>query len=252
MSDVVDIWHGLVPADQGAADFFRQFLSDDELARADRFRFPDLRCKFAQRRGILRFVLSRYLKLPPAELRFEMNSYGKPFLTPAVNQTGIQFSLSHSQDRMVIAVTRGSLLGIDIEVVRDGIDNLGLAESFFAAEDVQCIRSKANVDSQRRAFFDIWTGKEAYIKALGAGLSIPLDQFSIDMELEKPRLRYARHRCEGSSQLPNLMDWYFEQLGLDDNESACLAVIGAVPSISVQNFEGLDLDWSSGSAKLRS
>lgn len=251
MSESVDIWHGSVPADQGSASFFRQYLSDDELARADRFRFPDLRLKFAQRRGILRFVLAQYLGLPPADIRFETNSFGKPFLGAEFKQSNIQFSLSHSQDRMVIAINRGCHLGIDVEVIRDGIDNIGLAESFFATEDVHCIRSKTGTDLQQRAFFDIWTGKEAYIKALGAGLSIPLDQFSIDMELERPRLRYARHRSESYPEVLDTAHWHFERLCLDGGESACLAVIGQAAPLAVYNFEALAIDSASTYAKLK-
>ncbi len=225
-TETIDIWHGSIPANAAHAMRYRQILSEDELARADRFRFPELQQKFAQRRGVLRVVLAGYLQTSPETIRFRTNAHGKPFLCEQCNDIGLQFSLSHSKDRMLIAVTRDRNVGIDVEVIRQEIDDVGLAKSFFAPEDVNFIISQSELIRRRRCFFEVWTGKEAYVKAIGEGLSIPLDQFSIDLDSNPPLLRYANHQ----SQLPNVRcsDWMFAKLNLQPEETACLAYTGSL------------------------
>lgn len=223
--NLIDIWHGDVVANSKDALHMRSLLTNDELDRADRYRFEGLQQLFVQRRGILRIVLGEYLQLPPAAIRFRMNAYGKPFLCEQCNAIGLQFSVSHSKDRLLIAVTLGSQIGVDIEVIRQDLDFIGLAKSFFAQEDIADILSQNDEAGGRKRFFEIWTGKEAYVKAIGEGLSIPLDEFSIDMLPAQPILRYAKHK----SQLDGVdyCNWNFEKLQLNKTESACIAYHGA-------------------------
>lgn len=153
-------------------------LSADELNRAARFRFERDRHRFTAARLFLRSTLASYLQISPREVRFGYSEFGKPFLDEACNQDKLTFNLSHSHELAVLAVARRREIGIDVEHRRPGFSNDTLAEHFFSDDEVREIRSLP-AQLQERAFFACWTRKEAYIKARGQGLSIPLDQFVV-------------------------------------------------------------------------
>lgn len=163
-----------LPAERVAA--LRATLSDDERRRADRFLIPGVGARFTAGRGQLRAVLARYLGARPEELRFAYGPQGKPSL----GGTELRFNLSHSAARGVLAVTRGAELGIDVERVRPEVEYEGLARRFFSPGEAEALRTVAP-ELRAAAFFAAWTRKEAFIKAKGGGLSIPLDRFQVTL-----------------------------------------------------------------------
>lgn len=182
--DDVHVWRVTLDRPQSSVREFFYTLAPDERERAGRFYFQKDRDHFIVARAILRAILGRYLGLEAAEVRFEYSSYGKPFVTNKGCED-IRFNLSHSHGLALVAVTRGCELGIDVEGIRaEGID-FRLAEQFFSAAEVAALRSLP-ASRQVEAFFNCWTRKEAYIKARGEGLSMPLDRFEVSITPGEP------------------------------------------------------------------
>ena len=165
-----------VPADRVSA--LRALLNAGELARADRFLQPHHRIHSAVARGCLRSLLGCYLRVAPQSIEFQFNSHGKPSLSGGHEHSGLRFNLSHSHGLALLAFARGRDLGVDIEKVRPERPAEPLAERFFAPAEAARLRSLPSAQKPQ-AFFECWTRKEAYIKARGQGLSLPLDSFQV-------------------------------------------------------------------------
>jgi 4'-phosphopantetheinyl transferase len=154
-------------------------LSPDEHERASRFHFQEDRDRFIAARGSLRMILSGYVGLEPGEIRFRYSPYGKPGLE------GLQFNLSHAHLLGLVAVARGRAVGVDIEYHRPALAVEQIARRFFSTGEADALLSLPD-EQQPQAFLSCWTRKEAYIKARGEGLSIPLDQFDVSLAPDEP------------------------------------------------------------------
>jgi 4'-phosphopantetheinyl transferase len=163
---------------------FDTVLSPAERHRARQFRFEDDRRRYTAAHVALRRILADYLGATPASIHFSTTNYGKPEL---VNGSGLRFNLSHSGDWAVVAVTWRQQVGVDMEQHRDDLECMELARRFFSKQEIYELEHVC--DSERaRAFFDCWTRKEAYVKAIGHGLSHPLETFSVPLraDLDEP------------------------------------------------------------------
>lgn len=203
---------------QRREDQFVLTLSSDDLERARRFRLPHDRQRFILRRGLLRVILGGYLEVQPASLRFDYSAYGKPVLYAEHRHSLLHFNLSHSHQMALIAVVSDGCVGIDIERVHSDFDHQRIAEQFFSPEEQNQLRS---LDAAERplAFFMCWTRKEAYIKALGMGLSLPLDQFDVSLRPDQPaRILAARNG------LPGAEEWRLYHLEPAGNYTAALCL----------------------------
>ncbi|WP_339028195.1 4'-phosphopantetheinyl transferase superfamily protein [Bradyrhizobium symbiodeficiens] len=187
------------PADVSAAVW--QLLSRDEQRRAERFRYPQHRQQYVLTRAGLRRLLAERLHLPARAIEFVENSYGKPRLSPAHAPATLEFNLSHSENLAVYAFTRRHAVGVDIERIRQIPDAGDLAERFFSPSEIESIRSLP-IEQRSLAFLTCWTRKEAFIKALGLGLSYPLDAFDVTIE---PHIPARITRIEG--RVSELAHW---------------------------------------------
>ncbi len=178
--DGVHIWIAALDSCEPQLDLFWRTLNDDERRKASRFRSETHARRFVSSHGILRHILSRYLKLDPESIDFQTNAQGKPFLTAESARTGLQFSLSHSENIAACAVTTSSSIGLDIEIVRELPEMRSIAATHFSQEE-QAALAGAIEQEKNRQFARCWTRKEAYVKAIGAGLSVPLTSFSASM-----------------------------------------------------------------------
>jgi 4'-phosphopantetheinyl transferase len=166
--------HAITDDEHGAS---LEVLSADERARASRFVFaPDARA-FVAAHALVRRALSLYVDVAPPRWVLTQNSYGKPRLFDTPDGESLQFNLSHTRGLVACAVARRSELGIDVEPIQTRVAPLELAQRFFSPAEVAELRACVDQDRQIR-FVEIWTLKEAFIKALGLGLSHPLDSFS--------------------------------------------------------------------------
>ena len=184
----VEVWAAFVGelAEAEAALQFEQVLSAPERARHGRFVFEKDRRRYLLTRSLVRYVLSRYVPLPPAAWRFEDTAFGRPVAVnahPAAQ--GLTFNVSHSDRVVLLAVARGREVGIDVEDLQR-LPPLEIADRFFAPDEVRQLRALPAALQPRR-FLDVWTLKESYIKARGQGLSLPLERFAFDLEAG-PRL----------------------------------------------------------------
>ncbi len=171
LSESVHVWSDWV--DDRAE--LRELLDDGERARARRFRFERDRVRFVARRVLLRKVLAEYLGVAPAMLRFRTSPFGRPELEPAC---GITFSTSHSDGLAIVAVASERLVGVDLERVRPITDALDLAQRFFSRREHQHLLSIPET-ARSDEFLKLWTRKESYVKAVGAGMSMPFDDFDV-------------------------------------------------------------------------
>ena len=168
--------------------YLQNLLSIDELNRAKRFVFEKDQASFIVARGLLRKILGQYANSPPDVLKFSYNIYGKPFLTQNGTQSVFDFNISHSHNVALLGITRKSQIGVDVEKLNPDIAIPQIAESYFSKKEASLFRSLPK-NKKVEGFFKCWTCKEAYIKAKGKGLSIPLDGFHVDFNSPgQPRL----------------------------------------------------------------
>ena len=164
-----------IPPDR--IDSLERQLSDDEIRRADRFRSAEDRNKFVAARGGLREVLAGAIHRDAGGLVFGYGPHGKPFL-PGHD---VCFNLAHAGDLAMVAMSIDREVGVDIERSRRGLNPMLLAERVFSARERRRLESLP--ETLRDAYFlRIWTLKEAYVKAIGAGLSHPLSGLDIDID----------------------------------------------------------------------
>ncbi len=181
----IHVWRVSLAQTESCLQCLQQTLSTDERTKADRFRFPKDRSQFIVSRGALRAILSRYLNISSHLLRFDYNPYGKPSLIVAQGGNTLRFNLSHSRGMALIAITKHRDIGVDIEGINPNFPYLEIAEKFFSPLENSVLRSLPE-HLQATAFFTCWTRKEAYIKAVGKGLSIPLNQFDVSLAPGEP------------------------------------------------------------------
>ncbi|AYG69903.1 MULTISPECIES: 4'-phosphopantetheinyl transferase superfamily protein [unclassified Rhizobium] len=206
--DVIDVWSWRLdapPTDLGAST---TLLSLDERARADRFIHDHHRLRFVAARSGMRLILGRYLGLPPQAIRFNYGDHGKPSVS-AGGAASIRFNLSHSADLAVLAVSDRYELGVDIEEIRFLKEDV--AKRFFSRREYGTLRSLP-AECYLDGFYRCWTRKEAFIKAHGAGLSLPLDSFDVTFDWSsEPRLE----RLEGEPDAPE--NWIVLELATPIN-----------------------------------
>lgn len=176
----VQLWrldlHSLAPAEAR----WRPLLSAEELARADRFHFEKDRRNYSATRALLRILLGKYLNCGPERVALIYGERGKPSLDSPRAETPLHFNVSHSGTKALLAFALGRDVGVDVEQVRTNVDHEALARRFFSPGEQKAL---AAMPSSERcvAFFRCWTRKEAYIKAHGSGLSLPLDGFDVSL-----------------------------------------------------------------------
>lgn len=195
----VHIWRAQLELPLSQVQELRGILTEDELDRANRFSFAIDRQRFIAARGTLRSILSRYLTISPGHLHFHYNQYGKPYLAPDCSADLLNFSLSHSGSMALYAITRTMGIGVDIERVRSDFEYEEIAERFFSANEAAILRT-IPAEKKLDAFYHCWTRKEAYIKAHGKGLSLPLDSFEVSFApWEPPVLLATKDESQESS-----------------------------------------------------
>jgi len=173
----VHVWRISLEQRSDVLDRFRSILEADELERASRFHFEKHRRHFVVGRGFLREVVARYLQIKPEALRFVYGAYGKPALA---GEESLRFNMSHSHEVALVAVARDVELGVDVEHVRADFATGDIARRFFSRVEVEAFDGLPQ-EEQVAAFFRCWTRKEAYIKAIGKGLSQALDAFDVTL-----------------------------------------------------------------------
>ena len=231
-ADEVHVW--LATLDDYAPDSLKPLLAADELARAARFHFDKDRNHYTVARGWLRKLLAAYLVYEPAELRFAYAEKGKPALD-GIHHASLNFNLAHSHGMAIYAFTRGREVGIDLEFIREDLADEKIAERFFSQNEIDAFTSLPAVQ-RKQAFFDCWTRKEAYIKARGEGLSLPLDEFDVSLGPGEVAALLRNHKD------PNeITRWSMQALDVPAGFVAALVASGhdwKVRAFTVDQFPG--------------
>jgi 4'-phosphopantetheinyl transferase len=211
----VDVWRADLELAPPELDRLQETLSADELDRATRFYFPKDQKHFIAARGILRDILSRYLGRSPTALHFFYAFLGKPSLASDCAAESFRFNLSHSGSTALYAVARQREVGIDLERIEPRLVEDDIAERFFSPNEVTKLRSLP-ASARSQAFFNCWTRKEAYVKARGAGLQIPLESFDVSLAPDEQ----VAFLSEGE------VGWSLRALRLDPDYAAAIAAEG--------------------------
>lgn len=205
-------------------------LSIEEQERAFKFRFEKDRKRWTVSRVAMRKILSRYLAISAHEIKFDYTSFGKPYFTGSK----IIFNLTHSGDKALLAVSLISDVGIDIEMKKD-IDFKRLIPRFFSEAEATAVM-QSNDLQMSSSFYRVWTRKEAFIKAVGGGLSMPLKEFTVSTQMNNPvwieRIDWAPQQTA---------DWTLITLNRYPNYEAALAVRSIDIHCQYFHFKNIEL-----------
>ena len=225
-SDEVHVWRASLDEPPSQIDSFLHTLAADEQTRAERFYFQRDRERFITAHGVLRAILGLYLNRAPERLSFCYSSHGKPALAWESGGDTIRFNMSHSHGVALYAVARGREVGVDLEFIRCDLEVEQIAERFFSRRETATLRALPT-DLRKYAFFLCWTRKEAYIKARGEGLSLPLDQFDVSLIPGEPAALLSTQPDSAEA-----LRWSLQELTLASGYVAALAVEGRGWSLS--------------------
>jgi 4'-phosphopantetheinyl transferase len=209
----VHVWRIALDQKDDRLERFRGTLEPHELERAGRFHFERHRRHFVVARGFLRSVVARYLQTQPEELRFSYGAFGKPALEA---DHALHFNLSHSNEMALLAVTLDAEIGVDVEHVRADFASEEIARRFFSRAEVDVFNALPP-EERVAAFFRCWTRKEAYIKAIGKGLSQALDAFDVTLA---PGIAPALLRAEDD----DASRWWLTDIDVGEGYAGALMV----------------------------
>jgi 4'-phosphopantetheinyl transferase len=218
--DEVHLWQVNLAVVAKAEQRWEGILSADERVRAARFHFAQDRQYFTATRALLRMILGSYVDSDPKKLVFRYSEKEKPSLAPSQSVSRLEFNVSHSGEIALLAFTRGRLLGVDVEQLREDFDHAAIARRFFSEQERRQLAELA--PSERfHGFFRCWTRKEAYIKAQGTGLSLPLHQFDVSLRTgDENALLATRPDTTEAAQ------WSLREVPVRDGYIAALCVRG--------------------------
>ncbi len=222
----VHIWRASLNLPVSMVQDLKPILSAEEVTRAERFYFERDRHRHIIAHALLRILLGRYLGIETGQIRFSFNAYGKPFLDLDLGQdlssreTTLHFNLSHSHELALYAFTYARQVGIDVEHMRSNIDYLSLAEHYFSPRENAMLQELPEA-LRYEGFFNCWTRKEAYIKARGKGLSLPLDLFDVSLKPGEPAALLGSREDP-----PQTAYWSLRELAPGAGYAGALAVEG--------------------------
>ncbi|MGH9775268.1 MAG: 4'-phosphopantetheinyl transferase family protein [Candidatus Acidiferrales bacterium] len=192
----IHVWRGKLISHPTRRELLLGMLSEDERSRAERFRFARDSWRFVTARGLLRILLARYLELTPQQICFGYGPQGKPFLADHGEDNALCFNLSHSGTLGLFAFARGRQLGVDLERVDSDVAVDRIPEHFLSPQECAALRSLPE-RLRLEAFLHCWCRKEAFLKAKGGGLSVPLDKFAVSLAPGQPaELLWTAEPCD--------------------------------------------------------
>jgi 4'-phosphopantetheinyl transferase len=218
--DEVQLWRADLEAISADEAHWQGVLSSDELRRASRFHFSRDRQCFVAARALLRTILAGYLQTDAKSVTFSYSKKEKPFLGSAHGNTGVTFNVSHSSGIALLAFTRRREIGVDVERVRTDSDREAIARRFFSINEQNQLAALPE-EQRADAFFRCWTRKEAYIKATGDGLSLPLNQFDVSLDVDKTNVLLATRPDSGEAG-----HWLLREVPAGPGYMAALCVRG--------------------------
>ena len=224
MATPIQVWSVPLQVLEDTVETYFRCLSGDERSRADRFRFPDDRRRYIVARGTLRHLLGKQFDRPPQTIEFCYGKYGKPsVVSDNDGSCNFHFNVSHSGELALCALGRRHRVGIDIEKLKP-IQRLdSMMERCLSDKEIAQVGDETN---STRAFLQRWTCKEAYLKAIGVGLSQPMK--TIEVEISPFKLVYVPKDCEGG--------WYLHPIKVPDEYVSALVTEGKT-SVALNHWQ---------------
>ena len=230
----IHVWRAPLNISNATLSSFAAWLDSDEQDRAARYHFDQHRNQFIAGRGWLRTLIGWYLQTEPASLIFRYSDFGKPSISEGSETVPLRFNLAHAGDLALYAFTLRREIGIDIELIDAKFASETIARQFFSPKEVAALL-KFPTDRRPHAFFDCWTRKEAFIKAQGMGLSLPLDQFEVSIEHDQPALLHTAWDAAEASR------WALVNVDAAPGYAAALAVPAGEYSLKYFQLEEASL-----------
>ena len=224
----VHVWKACLDQGKERTQELRRTLSGEEEARASRFHFPEHRDRYVVSHGALRDILRRYRWMVREPLAFVTLSHGKPELSEEARGRKLRFNLSHSQSVALVAVAADREVGVDVEYIREFAGWEDIARQYFSVPERLALDNKPEPE-RMAAFFNCWTRKEAYAKAKGMGLSIPLNSFSTEVSADK-LVRAVPGEISDTA-------WSLEDLNPGKSYAGALVVEGRLSRLTQWNWD---------------
>ena len=212
------------------------WLTESETIRYHRYFSDYHRKQFLLGRVLIRNILSKYAEIEPQDWKFEENRYGKPVIVSSQQAKPLFFNLSHSSERLVLAIAVHIGIGVDIEFCNKPRRVVKIADRYFSPSELEELLALPEADQLKR-FYDLWTLKEAYIKARGLGLAIPLQQFGYHFPSKYSlQIKFSKELYDDVAQ------WQFWQIDLGEHFKMALAVKSEheITKIESRRFFALD------------
>ena len=206
-------------------------LSIDERERVSEYKFAKDAQYYTCARGILRKILGRYLTVDPKNIHFLYNNYGKPYLDQEPTKKSVKFNLSHSEDLVLYVFSEDYKVGIDLEKMKPFDNFLDIAQQFFSVPEVANLNA-VQAAKRLEAFYKCWTRKESVIKAIGQGLSFPLDQFTVSFADNEP-VRIVDLQLDSPI---NINEWSLYSIDTIPGYQAAVTVIGPEVDFNFKQF----------------
>lgn len=213
----IEIWHTRLDSNARQIADCEKILSPDELSRAHRYHFKRDRRRFTVARAMLRQLLGDRLGVAPSGIGFGYSRHGKPFISEPAVRT--YFNIAHSEEQALFAISASRVVGVDIEGLSREIDHDAIAKRFFTRRE--CAQLQNYPERMRKsAFLAYWTCKEAVIKAIGDGMSLPLDKFEVAIAPGVvPRI------ASFFDESKNVAEWSIYELGVGNEYAAAVAAV---------------------------
>jgi 4'-phosphopantetheinyl transferase len=227
----IHVWSIRLDPAPAAVERLERLLAPDERERAGRFRFEKHRRQYSVGRGALRTLLSAYVGGRPEAIRFRYGHRGKPFLEPPLDAGGLQFNLSNSDELALVGFVLGPEIGVDVEYLKPMPDCEQISERFFSESERQVLRGIPGARKEE-AFFNCWTRKEAYLKAVGEGLAAPLDSFDVTLAPgDPPRMLTLEGDAERAAR------WFLHHLLPAERYVGAVAIEGGDWEVKTWSFQ---------------
>lgn len=214
----VDLWVESTLLDEDRLRAYKKFLSAAELARSGKFKSASRYREYVVTRGLLRQVLARLTGLDITVIEFPDGEHGKPRLDNILDGKTVAFNVSHSHGLALVALTLEGRLGVDLEKIRPEVDWRSLAKQYFSGTEVRALDRYPD-DPGLKAFYTCWTRKEAFVKALGAGISYGLDEFDVSIDPDEAYAALTIRRAEEDASR-----WLVKNIPVPETHVAALAL----------------------------
>jgi len=199
--ETIHVWRMWLTEPEERIRSFRDLLTDSERQQADRFLFDEHRHRFTVGRAQLRRILGNYIDVAPEQVDFQYTNLGKPYFAEGVTDPHLEFNFTNSSDCALLAITYRTELGIDVERIREMTDMEGLARRYFAQPEIDVIVREPSEVRRQEYFFRCWTRKEAFLKAIGKGLTFPLGDVCVSVVDGDPvRIQWIKDREDETSR----------------------------------------------------